>query len=203
MKEYYGDEGNGRLLLDLVRKFKANTLGNISNFFEVEPRWRCPCCMRDKGEIARLDKNNNLLCSIHNHHDHFDGRVMDNIRELQDEDALAFDACRRGLVRFQNVLICNDCNVAEPYAKNLSSAPEDFSFTPFEIATFIIVKPNEPHEVDPGRARAAFDSARESMKLLWVRLRSVRNSMTADTFEPLGESVGRVVTSLKNRRSQP
>ncbi len=68
--------------------------------------------------------------------------------------------------RFGSVVICNDCNVAEPVGKKYADAPAHFTFAPFEIAIFINVKKNVPHTVDAERAKLAYGSARSSMKML-------------------------------------
>lgn len=188
---------NGRLLVQLMNEFEARDIGSISNFFAVEAYWRCPCCYRSKSEIARLDKNDNLLCSLVMHHDHFVDYVGEHIdlRNLNDHGVPA--AIYQSLVRFPETLICGDCNVAEPVAKRHASAPDRFSFTPYEIAGFIIVTPNAPHEVDPERAREAYAAAQPAMKALADRLRAVARSENGDTWEPIAHSAMRVLHSVR------
>lgn len=67
--------------------------------------------------------------------------------------------------RFEQTLICIDCNLAEGRAK-LELAKEidsDFTFTPSEIASFIDVAPNRLHEIDLGKAKAAWLLAKDDV----------------------------------------
>jgi|GEM_PF-3360604 len=195
---------NARLLLQIKDEQGADGLGSIANFFDVEADWRCPCCLRDKSELARKDKNGNLLCALHRHHDHYVHCIAHQVRKEFLEMPGALPALEGSFVRFQDILICNDCNVAEPYAKNLVGAPEFFSFTPYEIAGFITVTVNAPHEVDPARAEAAFKAAEPSMKLISQRLRALMTmtrSGEGTTFEPAAAAAWRVVNEVRKLRS--
>lgn len=188
-------EANARLLIDLMTRFSAQGLGVISNFFNVAHHWRCPCCYRTKDQFARLDKNYNLLCSIVFHHDHFVEHVaeiadLSNVADYQLRHALG-----EGLVRFPDTPICSDCNVAEPAAKRIVEAPSFFSFAPYEIAGFIIVTDNAPHEVDAERARAMYESARPAMRVLYDRVRAIAKarSENVDGWEPIAGPAWRVL----------
>lgn len=192
---------NAELLLQLVRDHGAKGLGAIHWFFSTEHWWRCPCCFRSKDEIARLDKNDNLMCSFHEHHDHYCdaiGRVVKVIPEAEGLPRAMYD----GLVRFPMVLICNDCNVAEPWAKNIVGAPPEFSFAPYEISSFIIVARNKAHDVDPERAQAAYALAVPAMGAISARLRAIQSSIRKDGiegFEPLIDPVSRVINLTRER----
>lgn len=164
----YSAEKNVRLLNDLKDRFGAIGFGKISNFFEVSENWRCPCCQRSKPEFARLDKNGELLCELHRHHDHFGDEAM----RLISRDC-HFDGLRESFCRFPATLVCSDCNVAEPNAKNLVKAPSYFSFAPYEIAIFIDVRQGAGHEVDPAEAHRCFKAAIPAMQLLRERLNAI------------------------------
>jgi hypothetical protein len=181
MIDSYTAERNARLLLQLLNTHKANDFGAISGFFEVGDDWRCPSCLRSKPEQARIDKNNNLMCALHWHHDHYEECISDHMRQSLRGAGAAMDALRDSIIRFPRTLICNDCNVAEPWAKNIVGAPEVFSFTPYEIATFIRVENNQSHVVDPDKALAAYAAAEPSMKLISQRLRELQNAVRDDT----------------------
>jgi hypothetical protein len=193
-------ESNFKLLLSLATQLGADGYGSICNFFEVDPEWRCPCCFRSKCEIARLDKNGKLFCAIHEHHDHFwdaqgvriprDGIYFAERQVIGD----SFD-------RFPPTLICNDCNVAEPLAKNAAGTPNYFTFAPHEIASFIIVKNNLPHEVDKEMASKLYASAKPGMEILAQRLTAVARGLSREDgeFEQIGEAALRVLLAAKRR----
>lgn len=193
-------EQNGRLLCALKEQFKARDFGAIGGFFVVPARWRCPCCHRSKPEIARLDKNENLLCSVVEHHDHFDESVAKHIdlRTLAPDDVTIQRTVEESLIRFPPTQICSDCNVAEPAAKQIVGAPSAFSFAPCEIAAFITVAINVPHQIDAARVRAAFESARPSMELLAARLRAIKKStIAAGDWELMAQPAMRVLATVK------
>lgn len=196
-------EENAKLLYRLLREFKGSDYGSISGFFEVDVRWRCPCCHRAKHEIARLDRNNNLLCPLHWHHDHFGDLVSDklpHVRGATTDDALTLRSVQDGLARFPETLICGDCNVAEgSQAKSLVGAPKYFSFAPFEIATFVEVRPNVPHLVNEARAKAAFEAARPSMKLVSDKLRELMDVQSGKAgAQAFGHVAWRVLQQTRN-----
>lgn len=193
----YDDRSNGLLLLELMRRLGANEAGNVGGFFDVPAEWRCPCCYRAKREIARLDKNGNLLCSVHLHHDHYCERFDVDVRKLSPGDFQFSRVVQDSLIRFPDTLICNDCNVAEPNAKKIVGAPAYFTFSPVEIAYFITVSSTGEVGVDPDRAKRAYDAAIPTMKLLFERIQSITKAVdTGSDFEPLAASVGRVMSRL-------
>lgn len=202
MNEFDGQQGerNARLLWDICDKFGAKGLGTIHNFFTVAETWRCPCCYRDKLEMAALDKNGNLVCRIVFHHDHFVDTASNvvSISPNGPEQWNALGVIRDSFRRFPETLICEHCNNADAAAKRIVAAPDQFSFAPYEIASFIVVAKNVAHKVDLERAQAAFDAASPSMKLIADRLRAVRKVAEGlDDFEPLGHSASRVLQGLR------
>lgn len=199
-------ERNARLLCELKEARKADAFGNIARFFEVEPDWRCPACCRSKQEIARGDKNGNLLCAIVQHHDHFGdfAEEMLDLRRL--EDWTVARAIRESLVRFAPTLVCDDCNVADPRAKLIVEERRPFSFAPYEIASFIRAKPNAPHDLDHDRVRAAHDAAQPAMALLGMRLRealAVRRNAGGDAWEHISAPAARVLANARLRAQKP
>lgn len=195
-------EENAKLLYTLLREFNGYDYGSISGFFEVDTRWRCPCCHRNKREIARLDKNGNLMCALHWHHDHFSELAMDKLpvdRKHLGDDALTLRSLQDSFCRFPETLICCDCNVAEgSQAKPMVGAPKQFSFAPFEIATFVVVRPNVPHMVNQDRAKAAYASAVPSMKLMGKKLREITDPNSyRDGPEAVGHAAWRVMQHVR------
>lgn len=196
-------EANARLLCMLKEEFSAKDFGSISGFCEVATTWRCPCCYRSKPEIARLDKNGNLLCSLVMHHDHFPECVGDHIggRAFEFE---AVGVVENSFERFSRILICQDCNVADVAAKRIVQAPNPFSFAPHEIAGFIRVSPNAPHEVDGKRACEIYEAIKPSMQLLADRLRSIGRVVktSGETWEHAGAAAWRVLKNARKKRAE-
>ncbi|MGZ8318826.1 MAG: hypothetical protein ACXWVD_06960, partial [Telluria sp.] len=50
--------------------------------------------------------------------------------------------------RFVDTLLCEQCNSADASAKRKLKLPEDFSFSPGEIAMFVRATPNGWHLLD-------------------------------------------------------
>ena len=85
------------------------------------------------------------IAVLHTHHDHSVGLL------------------ERRSPRFQEMVICHQCNVADGQAKRKLGLPSDFSFSPFEIAAFITATPHGRHKYD-------FDVARRLYEItLWER----------------------------------
>lgn len=57
--------------------------------------------------------------------------------------------------RFPETVICDQCNVADGYAKKRLALPSVFSFSPAEISLFVKAEPHRPHRVDLEKAREA------------------------------------------------
>lgn len=194
---YYDGRENALLMLKLIQILGARDVGNIGGFFNVPHDWVCPCCYRDKRQMARLDKNGNLLCSIHEHHDHYCERFDVDVRKMSPGDFNFSRAVQDSLIRFPNTLICNDCNVAEPAAKKIVGAPSFFSFSPFEIAYFIDVS-DTGVVVNASRAESAYEAAKPSLRLIYERIQSISKAVeTGGGFEPLATSVGLVMSRLQ------
>lgn len=191
---------NAMLLCRLKEAKGAKAFGSISGFFDTPPTWRCPSCFRSKEETARVDKNGALLCALHWHHDHFVDFFDEDFRSILNVDLTFKSAIEASLTRFPYTLICNDCNVAEPKAKQLAGAPQQFSFTPYEISHFIIIDAERNIvTVDPVRAQEAYEAARPAMRLIATRLKAIRKALNAGTpdFEPVVQPAMRVLSMLR------
>lgn len=164
-------EENAHLLYALKEAKSARGFGAIAGFFEAEATWRCPCCYRSKGEFARLDKNGNLLCQIVFHHDHFGDEACERLRALKTfKDWQDGRVTEESFSRFPPVMICQDCNVADPAAKAIVAAPKAFSFAPCEIACFVRPSSGVPHRVDVASVQKVYRAAHEVMLVLEDRL---------------------------------
>jgi hypothetical protein len=182
---------NEELLRSLIETLGARGTGNVAGFSKVGIYWRCPACGRSKAEIARLDKNGNLLCAIVSHHDHF----HDFEPGLEGAGA---GAAYVVLARFQPTLICNDCNVVDAAAKKMVGAPGYFSFAPYEIAYFINVARNEGHKVDLAKAHTAYAAAQPGVGLLEEMLANARAGGDRGP-EHISEPVNRVLAAARAR----
>jgi rubredoxin len=199
-------EGNARLLFDLAMQLKARGIGSVCGFFEVGKTWCCPSCHRQKAEIARLDKNGNILCALVLHHDHWGDFAQDKIpffrgTALTYEEARPYDSLRGSFSRFPETLICQDCNVAEGAAKVAANTENSFSFSPFEISTFIIVANNVAHKVDREKAITAYQKTMPSMALYSANLREVLNydKKAPESFEQVGGAAWRVLKDVREK----
>lgn len=158
--------------------------------------WQCPVCGRDKSQIVRV-ANGVLLARLELHHDH----IRDAIKSIFQaefgqiwvegaprESLHVDDELDRMVTRFDDVLICMDCNAADGEAKRKlrEEINPNFSFAPDEIAAFILARPNLSHRIDCGKALAAWQTAREDFER---------------RLEFVGSVVDRVVRGEFRRRS--
>jgi hypothetical protein len=200
-------EKNARLLFDLIRVHKADGLGAISGFFEVSYDWCCPVCHRQKGEIARIDKNGNLFCQLVWHHDHL-SHLSDKIPSFRPGldwmQAKPVDSLRDSFRRFNDILICGDCNVAEGAAKMAAGAASSFSFCPFEMSTFIIVGNNQAHKIDRKKASAIYAAINPAMKEIYgAMLREIpKQEADPETFEQIGGAAWRVLSDARKKMKE-
>ena len=198
---------NCLLMMELFQKLNAYGTGNVRRFCEVTVDWRCPCCHRSKAEIARLDKNGNLLCGIAEHHDHFNDMASDQIRkamkaigEIERDDYAALSAVEFSFQRFPPTLICEDCNVAEPEGKRLVCAKSSFTFTPWEIMQFVEVVPNHPHTVNYERCKAVHDAAMTTVTVMANHLRGVLSGISNGNgtgFMSIGDAAVRALNAAR------
>ncbi len=110
-----------------------------------------------------------MLGKLVAHHDHFedymDVVLGDLSRDLTIVIASSADArqfIRRGmdlLTRFRRIIICEDCNNVEAAAKKSVGAAPYFTFTPREIAAFVIASPNRSHGVNERSLAATYAAA--------------------------------------------
>jgi hypothetical protein len=194
-------EDNARLLFKMASNMGACGLGHISNFFDVEPNWKCPCCYRAREEFSRIDGNGKLLCRIVSHHDHFHDFVEDQLPKVDwklSQGVCHVLCCSHS--RFPPTLVCEDCNNADASAKKIVGAPKEFSFTPFGFTGFIVVSNNLPHSIDKIQAHSVYEAAIHSMRMLAGRLREMKrglNDSSNDSWEPVGSPVNRAMHTLK------
>ena len=110
----------------------------------IPESWRCPGCGRSKFEIMRWTKRfvkNGVRCKpykdwiaiLHGHHDH------------------AINS------RFDEVVVCDQCNIADAVVKRELKLNRNFSFSPSEIKQFIKATPHGRHRIDYVKAREIYE----------------------------------------------
>jgi rubredoxin len=158
----------------LLKQFKTSSV-DMTLWWAMTPQsWSCPACGRAKPEIVRLNKNGALMCRLVEHHDHMSDvlekrfRIHSTSRDSIIADDLAEEFAKRSapmVSSYDNSIICNDCNNADPDAKSVIGAPDDFSFSPTEIRSFIKALPNKPHAINADEARLAWEACKPSYDL--------------------------------------
>ena len=118
-------------------------------WFSRPKDWRCPACGRSKIQIMRWTKRcvqgrrfEGWLAALHTHHCH---------------SVAICDFTGKG--RFDQIVICDQCNAADGLAKRKLGIPDPFSFSPTEIGQFVDAKPNASHVIDYERALEIYMAA--------------------------------------------
>lgn len=114
----------------------------------VGPDWVCPCCKRTKYQLMCWTKRApntpqafmDWIAVLHTHHDH------------------SVEFWERRAPRFEEAVICHQCNVADGQAKRKLQLPKNFSFSPEEIAMFVSATPHAPHKYDLAIAKRLYES---------------------------------------------
>ncbi|ARL21174.1 hypothetical protein [Burkholderia pseudomallei] len=141
----------------LAERFGAESVDMTFGWACTPMEWTCPACGRSKPEIVRLNTNGHLMCRLVEHHDHMKDLVKAEFERqckaqkviVADEFARRFAARASQMVSaYDNAIICDDCNAADPMAKAAVGTHKDFSFSPQEIRRFVRPRPNAPHEID-------------------------------------------------------
>lgn len=158
----------------ILAAFGVEKLDLNANWASAPRDWSCPVCQRYKPQIARLSPAGVLICHLERHHDHLRDEGMRRLWKglpVQPDAASAraqssaASACQGLTERFFTTLVCKDCNAAEGKAKAVLRGvihPE-FSFSPSEIRRFIVVTPNQPHEIVEAVARTIWAEVAEDV----------------------------------------
>lgn len=78
------------------------------------------------------------MAPLHRHHDH------------------SVELLSNGQPRFPQTTICDQCNVADGAAKRRIKLPKNFSFSPMEIAAFVVAVPHDKHTINYEMAHAIY-----------------------------------------------
>lgn len=186
----------------LLAEARTNRLELSASWASTPVDWFCPVCLRRKPQIARVTAAGVLLCQLDWHHDHLDEegaavllRAQDKHADRARRDAVgsAVLVCRALAERFHPTLVCNDCNAADGAAKAAleGTVHPQFSFAPSEIARFIRVAPNKPHDIDNDAARAVWVEVAEDvadrlafMEVMARRIADGRHVREGSSYRP-------------------
>lgn len=140
----------------LVKQFGANGVDMNINWALRSFDWKCPCCNRSKSQIVRLNKHGDLICHLHEHHDH----TPDIAKELftlastrktvvvADKESEKFvKKISNAFESYSPTVVCPDCNSADTSAKKIAQTHMWFSFSPMDIERMIEVRDNREHTV--------------------------------------------------------
>jgi predicted Fe-S protein YdhL (DUF1289 family) len=131
-----------------IEKYLAFDGAHSPTLWEHVPEsWRCPGCGRSKFEIMRWTNRkvkNSIKCSpykdwmavLHRHHDHAENSTK---------------------IRFDETVICHQCNIADAAAKKKLNLDGCFSFSPSEIRRFVKATPHSKHQIDYNKAREIYE----------------------------------------------
>ena len=162
----------------LVKTFNANGANLTRWWVMTSPDWKCPSCNRDKSQIVRKNKHNDLICHLHEHHDHVSDLVKRRFTEISSSRRVVLadhisekfvERLAYGFSSYDSTVICFDCNAADADAKKIVNAPKEFSFSPQDISKFIIAKKNAAHEINERIAQQIW-AAKQSQLVLRTNL---------------------------------
>lgn len=166
---------------ELINKLGVREIAeNSKNTVLSDREWEyCITCGRRPVDIAVLNKNNEILCSIHNHHDHIGEHLWDVCDRVNNDTTWTLEGGRLGpeeagwntwfnslcdlIVRFQETEICSFCNEAEGKAKKIVGTDKAFSFSPFEMTQFIEAKEPGPVNILEDKAREIWNSQKSNI----------------------------------------
>jgi rubredoxin len=182
-KRFFERVSNGSIALDgvmspltrmLADRFGTESVDMTFGWTCTPMEWVCPACGRKKPEIVRLNTNGDLMCRLVEHHDHmkdlvkaeFERRCKLQKTIVADEFAKRFSARASQMISaYDNAIICDDCNAADPKAKGAVGTHKDFSYSPQEIRRFVRPQPNLPHDIDVKEAARIWQANAETFAL--------------------------------------
>lgn len=193
---------------ELLRRFNANGVDMTSWWAMTSPGWTCPGCGRVKKDIARLNRNGDLMCRLVEHHDHTQDLLAKKFAEISSSqgavlaDKTAENFAKRSatmIAAYENTIVCDDCNSADAKAKAMVGAEEFFSFSPQEIRRFAIAAPNKPHEINQDEAQKIWDAAKTTFEMrLKIANRIAQIAATNEHWYQEGEPTSNP-SAIRNR----
>lgn len=157
--------------------------------------WSCPCCSRTKFQVSRPGTKGQILAKLVIHHDHMGEALMaeflqafrdEGTNEAQVEGNRLVNRIGSAFAAYEEVLVCEDCNNADAKAKRAIGTPTYFSFSVSQIRGFIQSGDHRPHEIDVGKARQAWESAKAAYDLRMRIIGDVARAAATNNhwFEP-------------------
>lgn len=170
-----------------------------SNWILSPQDWRCPGCDRGKAAISRLGAKGQILAKLTVHHDHMGAVIRREFSsafaahgtaEPQVEGQALVDRIGDAFSAYEPVLICEDCNNADPAAKLELGLPSHFSFSVGQLRTFIQPRPHAPHALDLEKAKDVWAAAEPAYVLRMKIIRAVARAAATDAhwYEPHARS---------------
>jgi rubredoxin len=147
----------------LLQKFGVDRADMTEWWAKTPQSWACPGCGRGKPDLVRINARGELMCRLVEHHDHMGDALearfvfYSTSRGQVVADGLAKNFAARSasmVSAYDNTIVCNDCNNADPQAKHLVGAPQHLSFSPAEIRRFVLPCPGQAHRIDVKAAKA-------------------------------------------------
>jgi rubredoxin len=202
---------DGRWSLQTKRaldRFRARGLDLNENWALCPPYWSCPTCRRSKDNIFRLSKRGILLAKLELHHDHLRDGVYHRAQELFGTEWREtvpktsigiLDQIRDITSRFDQCLLCSECNAADGKVKTRFRSEIDFrfTFTAVEIGAFVRARATQDHDIDYAKAfelwQAEKDNFLARIKLIDELLTYVKSGRLARDY--LGVSGARDIGS--------
>ena len=126
---------------------------------EQSDHWVCPSCMRRKEDCEVPKGDGQTLRWLVQHHDHMKDFVKAYVKtrygrhdavtsrpEYKQETMRFIDRVGHLAKRFDDIVVCIDCNEVEGKVKTRIHADKYFTFHPWEIRRAYIPKPKQKHE---------------------------------------------------------
>lgn len=178
------------LTRELENHFNAKGVDMTLAWACTRMSWICPACGRTKPEIVRLNTKGHLMCRLVEHHDHMKDLVKAEFERqckaqrtiVADEVAMRFaERASQMVSAYDNAIICDDCNAADPLAKSAANTPKDFSYSPQEIRLFVKPKPNVPHDIDVNEAVRIWKKHEQTFALRLKIIQRIANIAATNT----------------------
>jgi hypothetical protein len=163
--EVYFPEYDGRWSTqtrDALERLGATGLELNANWALTRQKWSCDGCGRSKHEIFRKSGSGILLAKLELHHDHLWEQANRKPAQILGPDwrdkvprggPHVLETIRDLVTRFNDALVCSECNAADGAAKRRLGVDPRFSFAPAEIRRFVTAVPHEDHRIDLEKAR--------------------------------------------------
>ena len=126
---------------------------------EQPDHWVCPSCMRRKEDCEVPKGDGQTLRWLVRHHDHMKDFVKAHVKarygrhdaitsraEYKRETMHFIDRIGQLAKRFDDIVVCIDCNEVEGKVKTRIHADKYFTFHPWEIRRAYIPRPKQKHE---------------------------------------------------------